>query len=163
MAFKVPSTFVRQGPLLGEIGSSFFNVTTGKWLDDLIKPGQVGVRCVVPQSVMPCELAKANIDLVIKAPGRTVSIQGYVDDEFKTLKEFVSPIGSVQFSIVDPQALGLDEKGGVRLRVVVSESNEQIEAIGNEDDDEVSVVQAEPVRNTWGIESLQVSLEGVVK
>lgn len=163
MAFKVPSTFVRQGPLLGKIGSSFFNVTTGKWLDDLIKPGQVGVRCVVPQSVMPCELAKANIDLVIKAPGRTVSIQGYVDDEFKTLKEFVSPIGSVQFSIVDPQALGLDEKGGVRLRIDVSESNEQIEAIGNEDEDEVSVVQAEPVRNTWGIESLQVSLEGVVK
>jgi multisubunit Na+/H+ antiporter MnhC subunit len=160
-AFKVPSTFVRQGPLLGEIGSSFFNVTTGKWLDDLLKPGQVGVRCVVPQSVMPCELAKATIDLVIKAPGRTVAIRGYVDDEFKTLKEFENPIGAVQFSIVDPQALGLDEEGGLRLGIEVSESTEQRDAAAN--DDGTSVVKTEPVRNTWGIESLQVSLEGVVK
>jgi hypothetical protein len=157
----VPSTFVRQGPLLGEIGSSFFNVTTGKWLDDLLKPGQVGVRCVVPQSVMPCELAKATIDLVIKAPGRTVAIRGYVDDEFQTLKEFENPIGAVQFSIVDPQALGLDEEGGLRLGIEVSESTEQRDAAAN--DDGTSVVKTEPVRNTWGIESLQVSLEGVVK
>ena len=159
--FKVPSTFVRQGALLGTIGSNFFNVTTGKWLDDLIKPGQAGIRCSVPQSVMPCQLVKATIDLNIKAPGRTVAIQGFVDGEFRTLYEVMSPIGAVQYSIENSEALVLDEEGGLRLTIAVSESDEQ--RLVEQDDDQPGVVQIGPVRNTWGIESLQVSLEGVAK
>jgi hypothetical protein len=160
-SFKVPSTFVRQGPLLGTLGSQFYNATTGKWLDGLVKPGEVGVRCSVPQSVMPCELGKAQIDLTIKAPGRTVAIKGFVEGEFKTLKEFVSPIGAVQYSITDPAALLLDKKGGLRVTISVSESDEQKAAA--ELADKSGEGQGDPLRSTWGIESLQVSFEGVVK
>ncbi len=160
-SFKVPSTFVRQGPFLGTLGSKFYNPTTGKWLDGLVKPGEVGVRCLVPQSVMPCELGNAQIALVIKAPGRTVAIQGFVDGEFKTLQEFVSPIGAVQYAITDPAALLLDEKGGLRVRIRVSESDEQKAAAQLAQ--ETGENQGEPLRNTWGIESLQVSFEGVAK
>ena len=160
-SFKVPSTFVRLGPLLGTIGSKFYNPTTGKWLDGLVKPGEVGVRCLVPQSVMPCKLGKAQIDLTIKAPGRTVAIEGFVNGEFKQLHAFVSPIGAVQHTVTDPGALELDEKGGLRLRISVSESDEQRAAakLAAESGDK----QGEPLRNTWGIESLQVSFEGVAK
>ena len=159
--FKVPSTFVRLGPLLGSVGSKFYNPTTGRWLDGLVKPGEVGVRCSVPQSVMPCKLGKAQIELNIKAPGRTVAIEGFVDGEFKRLHAFVSPIGAVQYSITDPSALQLDEKGGLRLRINVSESDEQKAAA--ELAAESGEKQGEPLRNTWGIESLQVSFEGVAK
>ena len=160
-AFKVPSTFVRQGELLGSLGSQFYNANTGKWLDGLVKPGEVGVRCSVPQSVVPCDLSNAQIDLTIKAPGRTVAIKGFVDGEFKTLHEFLSPIGPVQYSITDPAALLLDEKGGLRMKISVSESDEQkaAAAIARES----ANLEAEPLRNTWGIESLQVSFEGVAK
>ena len=160
-AFKVPSTFVRQGALLGTLGSTFYNSTTGKWLDGLVKPGDVAVRFSVPQSVMPCELAEARIDLNIKAPGRIVSVKGFVDDGFQTLHEFVSPIGAVQYSITEPQALMLDEKGGLRLMISVSESDEQKAAA--ELAQESGGDEAGPLRNSWGIETVQVSFEGVAK
>ncbi len=160
-SFKVPPTFVRQGSLLGSLGSTFFNATTGKWLDGLVKPGDVGVRFSVPQSVMPCDLAEARIDLNIKAPGRTVAIKGFVDGEFKKLYEFASPIGAVQYSITDPNALLLDEEGGLRVMISVSESDEQKAAAALAKTSGKS--EAGPLRNTWGIESLQVSFEGVAK
>ena len=160
-SFKVPSTFVQQGALLGTFGSKFYNPTTGKWLDDLVKPGDVGVRCTVPQSVMPCVLSNASVDLTIKAPGRTVAIKGFVDGEFQTLHELESPLGAVQYSITDAAALQLDEEGGLRLMISVSESDEQRAVAASTLETEQK--QAGPLRNTWGIESLQVSFEGVAE
>ncbi len=157
--FKVPATFVKQTPLLGKMGSMFFNVVTGKWLEGLVNPGQAEFRCVVPESVMPCTLHKANFDLLMSAPGRTVSIKGVVDGEFKTLKELNSPIERIQFTIDDPKALGLDAEGGLRLAVEVSESDEQ-QAVGK---DSPLPADATPIRNAWGIEFLRVGLEGTAK
>ena len=160
-AFRVPATFVRQGPLLTDSGSQFFNPSTGEWLDELVKPGQVGVRCVVPQSVMPCDLSVATIELDIKAPGRTVSLKGFSDGEFRTLKQWESPLGVVEYSIDAPGFLSLDEAGGLRLLIDVSESDE-VENSGDEAND-AKVKREEVVRNLWGIETLNVSLEGVSK
>lgn len=158
--FKIPPTFLRQGALLGTFGSSFYNATTGKWLTELVKPGDVGVRFAVPQSVVPCSLTSAKLELTIKAPGRTVAIKGFVDGEFKTLHEVDSPIGLVEYTIADATALQLDENGGLRVMVSVSESDEQKAAALAKQAGQES---GKPLRNTWGIESLQISLEGVAQ
>jgi len=161
MSFKVPATFVPHEALLGSTGINFYNATTGKWLDELLKAGEASMRFKVPQSVMPCELLNATIDLNIKAPGRIVSIKGFVGGEFATLHEFYSPIGAVQFTIENSEALVLDEEGGLRVTIDVSESDEQREKL--DEDGETGMVNEKLVRNTWGIQSLQVSFEGVVK
>ena len=160
--FKVPATFVRQGPLLGQVGSMFFNSATGKWLEDLLKPGQAEVRCSVPQSVMPCDLKRVNVDLKMNAPGRTVFIKGFVNGKFKTLRELVSPIERIQFSIEDIEALQLDAEGGLRIAIEVSESDEQI-AVAKDAKDDARVTDTALIRKTWGIDYLRVGLEGTAK
>ncbi|MGB1708409.1 MAG: hypothetical protein ACPHF4_11335, partial [Rubripirellula sp.] len=83
------------------------------------------------------------------------------DGEFQTLHEFESPLGAVQYSITDAAALQLDEEGGLRLMISVSESDEQRAVAASTLETEQK--QAGPLRNTWGIESLQVSFEGVAE
>ena len=166
--FKVPATFVRQGPLLGQVGSMFFNAATGKWLAGLLKPGQAEVRCSVPQSVMPCDLKRVNVDLKMNAPGRTVFIKGFVNGKFKTLRELVSPIERIQFSIEDTEALQLDAEGGLRIAIEVSESDEQIAVakvakVAKDAMDDKRVTDTAPIRKTWGIDYLRVGLEGTAK
>ena len=60
-----------------------------------------------------------------------------------------------------PGFLSLDEAGGLRLLIDVSESDE-VENSGDEAND-AKVKREEVVRNLWGIETLNVSLEGVSK
>lgn len=157
--FLVPASFIRMESYTGIRGTStIYNPQTGRWLDEMNKPNESELLCLVPKVLLPCELTRATIQIKMSAPSRTVWIRGLVDGELVTVDQRANPTGIMQFEITDPEALKLTSEGGLVVGLAVSESDEARPSAGDEDDPEKR--DDAPNRSTWGIDFMHVNLEG---
>lgn len=165
--FVVPASMVELRAFAGENGvSTVYNDRTGLWLSEINRPYDAQLHCVLPDVVVPCDVTRANITLKILAPSRTLRIQGFVDGELTTFQEVESPTGKIEFAIDNAAALKLDDEGGFRLVVSVSESASEI----TRREEAATAAPSPPQtrrdtdaasRETWQIEYFHVSVTGV--
>ncbi len=156
--FQVPASFVKIEAHAGVRGTStVFNPATGKWLDEMNRPNESDLRCVPPKILLPCELKRATVLIKINAPSRTLELKGFVDGQFVTLHRQKNPTGLLRFEIDEPDALQLDQGGGLLLSLSISETEEERQAGSEPEDPENPKV---PSRATWQIDFVHVNLEG---
>jgi hypothetical protein len=172
--FQVPASLVRLEIHAGVRGTSaVFNAETGKWLDQMNKPSETELRCVLPKVLLPCRLSRATVVIKINAPSRTLAIQGFVDNQFVTLHQKQNPNGLLRFEIDRPDALRCDADGGLLLAIAISQTDEERQAAAEaaakaavppstEERDEPGELEepAMPSRSTWQIDYVHVNLEG---
>ncbi|MFK8113830.1 MAG: hypothetical protein AB8B91_16635 [Rubripirellula sp.] len=164
--FHVPASFVKIKPYAGSQGiTSIFDSRTGRWLSDLDKPSDSELRCELPHVLVPCTIKKANVTIRIMAPSRTLELQGLVNGEYVTLHRKENPTGRIDFLIDNPEALTLDDQGGFRLKVSVTETflekKTRLEKSAQETPEERAKQNQNLNIETWGIDYLHVSVEGI--
>ena len=153
VGFQVPASFVR----MEAVKSTVFNAQTGRWLEQMNKPSESELRCMLPKVLLPCKLNRASVIIKINAPSRTLEIKCLVDEEFVTLHRTVNPTGLLRFEIDQADALQLDADGGLPLVISISESLEEREAASQPID---PAEPKKPSRSTWEIDYVHVNLEG---
>lgn len=122
--FVVPSNFVRLDASVGERGiSMIFNAGTGKWMENLTRASSIVLDCQLPESLLPCDLSSVNLDLKISAPSRTLTME-CLDSEgnYRELFRQANPKGAVELVVDDPKLLGINDRGGWRLKIAVSKA-----------------------------------------
>lgn len=106
---------------------------------------QTLLRFHVPPSVREMQIERALLTVLINAPSRTLEITAGSTVAPIELKTIESPVGTVRYEIDRPEALVLDEIGGLVLGLDVS--------------DAAGVAQGEPSA-PWSISSLSLELTG---
>jgi len=130
--FAVPATFIRIENFGGRHGaSSVFNPRTGKWLTEMNKPTNSELRFVLPPQVTPCVLTEAVLTVKVHAPSRRLTISGLVDGQATPLLEKANPSGVLRFKISRPEALQVDEGGGLFLGISISETAQREAALAD--------------------------------
>lgn len=118
----VPTTFLPYEsvplPGLGGISSTYSNLEQ-KWLGPNHVESRTLLRFQVPPVLQPIRCQTARLTIKIRAPSRPLEVQGLVDGRLQTLERRESPVGLVQFQLDRPDALAVDERGGLRLGIFV--------------------------------------------
>ena len=126
---QIPATFIRVEVIQGEHGkSSMFNERTGRWMEAVSSATNTQLRFVLPRSVLPCALNRALLSVKMIAPSRTLTVSYPKGDEFVVLNSVNNPSGVVTIEIDDPDALYLDNGGGLRLGIDISATEQQLAA-----------------------------------
>jgi hypothetical protein len=79
-------------------------------------------RFQVPPSVIPLKIEKARLFAKVDAPMRRFTIKGRsAGKKFVELRSYESPSETLQIEITQEDLLSLDEQGGVRIEIAMSE------------------------------------------
>ena len=75
----------------------------------------------LPAGALPLETKSALITFKVQGPLRRLELSTVIDKRRRSLKVWENPVGTLQFEITDPEALKLDPKGRLLLRVDVGD------------------------------------------
>ncbi|MCH1495945.1 MAG: hypothetical protein L7U72_11990 [Rubripirellula sp.] len=175
--FTVPPAFIKLDSYRGDRGiSTLYNAETGQWLESVDKPAEIDLRAQLPRAVASSKITACDIDLHANAQGRNIRIFGFVDGEKRLLHEVQNSQGLNEFTIETGEVLELDPRGGFRLSVEVtpteqerleaeSESNSPTESPTSESvaaasapSEEIKTQVTKENSVTWVIKYLQVSV-----
>ncbi|MEM6691708.1 MAG: hypothetical protein AAF664_19920 [Planctomycetota bacterium] len=178
--FVVPASFVRLEPIAGDDGVvSLFNAETGRWVENVSRPADIAIRCLLPKPLLPCQLDRATVRMKIKAPSRSLLVQAMDGEKRKTVFELANPVGIVETKIQDARLLQVDDRGGVRISISVTETEQEEQSSTNDrrrlggqvkppssflpgTDTPIDATQVPdlPSRSSWQIDFLQIEFEG---
>ncbi len=108
----VPSPFIR---LRGS--STVFNQRQGKWLGPVTNASTTELRCELPDEVLPMQPTEARLTIKMNAPSRRLTLK--FNDV--TVHSELNPTGEQTWTITDPEALRLDDRGALPLTISVSD------------------------------------------
>lgn len=146
----VPAPFVAYRSVASPEGkpSVAYSNMTQEWVECKLATTQ-WLRFQIPPSVLPLRLETASLTLGIRAPSRTVEIVVPVGNELEVARRLSHPIGTYKCTIEGDETFELDENGGLRLGLRVSD--DQAAEAGN------------PMGGaTWKIERVQLQVSGRV-
>lgn len=154
--FVVPPGFVRLEPARSASGfSSVYNERTGEW-QGRDSAADAQVRCVIPDSVLPCKLDRLLLQIKMNAPMRTFEIKSYANDEWVSLFTQSDPNGVLNIEITDSDKLQVDPDGGLLLAFSLSATEEELKIERGEIDDEGIVIS----QDEWQIDYVHVTVGG---
>ncbi len=116
-----------------------FKLATTEWL-----------RFQLPAVVLPLKLSRARLSINVRAASRSLEILTLVDNELVVVTKLSHPIGLYHCTIDRPEQLQLDDDGGLRIAVRVS-------------DDEAADPTDQMTQAAWRIEQLQLEVTGSVQ
>ena len=129
--------------------ASTYNNAQRRWLDVFTTPTRTLMRFELPPELLPLRIDRAKLTLRINAPSRPLEITAIVDGKLKTLQSEQSPVGTFTFTIDDPDALQLDEGGGLQLGFNVGEF------VGDKGDQGIATIG-------WKIDEATLEVDGEV-
>jgi hypothetical protein len=106
-------------------------------------------RFQLPETVLPLEVTGATVSLSVRAPSRTVELLAPDDGELVPLVSWRQPIGTYLHELDDAESIAVDDEGGIRLVVRVS-------------DEEMAETEDQMKQATWKIERFQLAIRGRV-
>jgi hypothetical protein len=107
------------------------------------------LRFQLPLSVLPFKIERAKFTAKIDAPSRSVTVLGLGDSGGFQLHRVENPIDPVEIEIKDETLLKLDEKGGLHLKLSISDL---LKGAGDS--------QAAKGADKWSIEYLELEVHG---
>ena len=168
----MPANFMRLELNAGDAGySALFNPRTGQWLEDMTKANSAALNCLVPDSLLPCKLNSASVEIKLTAPSRTLEIKGMSNGEFVTLFEKKNPNGLIQLTLDQPEQLQLNN-GALTFLIGVSPTDEErVSGVGevrqirpsDTPRTQIAASNEQGSESVWGIEFFRVSVSGVVQ
>jgi hypothetical protein len=155
---QIPAAFIRIESVVGKYGSStVFNQRTGEWIKVASTKTKTQLRCVVPPALLPLQINQVTVTIKVRAPSRTLSIEGNIDGKATVLVERADPIGLVRFKIDRPEAFELDAAGGFLLLIHVTETELQRQISSGQ------ATGADQFDSTWEIDYVRVDAFGSVR
>ncbi len=125
-AFTVPPAFIKVESYRGERGiSTLYNAETGKWFESVDKPAEIDLRIQLPPAVASSKIMSCEVDLHANAQGRMIRLFGFADGEKQLLHEIQDSQGLNQFTIGTSDTLELDPRGGFRLTIEVTQTEQE--------------------------------------
>jgi hypothetical protein len=147
----IPSPLISYRAIPGPDGkppTAYANMTH-EWIETKL-PATEWLRFQMPSAVLPLEVERARLSLSIRAPSRTVEILAVDGSRLTRVAQLSFPIGSYQYTLTRPEWLKLDEAGGLRLVVRVS-------------DDQTAEADDLMAQVVWRIQRLQLDITGRVQ
>ena len=149
----IPSTFVDFRQVAGlerHVSSSYSNYLR-EWMVERTA-SRIWLRFQMPKEVLPLAIKQCTLTLNINAPSWNARICGVSDMRQVPLWTRSGPVGLFQVPIKDPQALALDEDGGLLLGILVDQ---------DEGRDMAGADVTRKQGSSWNIESVQLQVSGV--
>ena len=143
-SIRIPSVFLPYDAVRGpenEGVSSAYNSKLGIWPKQSMGTKST-LRFQLPKCVLPFQPSKAILRVKIKAPNRLVEIKSGTIQSFVDIGGPQEAMGELTYRITDPNALVLDEKGGLHVRIAVSKL-EFGNASGHQDEWEIDFIDLE--------------------
>ncbi|MCH8830634.1 MAG: hypothetical protein IID45_13740, partial [Planctomycetes bacterium] len=112
-------------------------------------PTKTWLRFQLPQQVLPLRLDRAVLTVQINGPAGKLEIVAWADGKMVSLGTRQNPLGRVRFVIERPEALKVDDKGGLLLAVLVGEQETASKP-----------VSGKTIRARWKIESIRLQVSG---
>jgi hypothetical protein len=103
------------------------------------------------------QINQVTVTIKVRAPSRTLSIEGNIDGKATVLVERADPIGLVRFKIDRPEAFELDAAGGFLLLIHVTETELQRQISSGQ------ATGADQFDSTWEIDYVRVDAFGSVR
>jgi hypothetical protein len=119
------------------------------WVDSKLAMTE-WLRFALPREVLPIRLSRATLSLTARVPSRSLEVLAFADREPVVVMKLSHPIGTYSCVLDRPELLQLDDTGGLRLAVRVSEDE------AAQPGDLMALV-------AWRIDSLQLELAGTVQ
>jgi hypothetical protein len=116
---------------------------------ELSAQADMHLRFQLPQSVLPFKIERAKFTAKIDAPSRSVTVSGLGDSGGVQLHRVENPIDPVEIDIKDKPLLKLDGKGGLHLKLAISDL---LKGAGDS--------QAAKGADQWSIEYLELEVHG---
>lgn len=171
--FRIPAPFLRTSALPGRSGTTTaYESRLGQWVRGLTRPTEVVLRFQLPDQVLPGVLDRGVLTIRGNAPSRSIQILAFQGSELKLVREFRNLNGVVTTDL-SREHLTLDAQGGVRLTVLVGETEgqrlkrETEEAAvrrPNQGSDSSETDMNETVDNsTWQFEYVRLTVDGQTK
>lgn len=113
-------------------------------------PTVTRLRFSIPESLLPLQPIRATLYLRIRAPLRTVTLATGGVDGLVHLASLENAVGSYEFPIEQPDALQLDEHGGLHVQLTVSDLQLEDSEKGN----------FEGIDRTWKMDFIRLELYG---
>ncbi len=149
----IPFTFIDFKQVAGperNVATAYSNLRH-EWLPRRAS-SRVWLRFQMPKETLPLALKRATFGLNISAPAWNVHICVLSDSRVIPLETFSGPTGAFEVLLDDPEALGLDQEGGLLIGIMVDH---------NDGVDSSSPVGGSPAGAPWQIESVQLDVSGV--
>ncbi len=147
--FVIPSPLVAYqaipAPGRSAIGTLYDNMKQ-VWLGQRTKRGDVYLRFQLPPSLLPVEVQAAKMVISITAPNRTLELLGDRGDRYELIERRDSPVGIVRLEIDQADLLPMDEEGGLRFGLQIS--------------DLAGEAKADISTAGWNIEDVQLEVRG---
>lgn len=143
----IPHSFLPLKPVAGP-GSrgvaSSYQASTGEFAR-MRAASDTWLRAQLPPVLMPMTIDRLQIRLQINAPSRTLTIAAAQNDQLVAVREIRNPSGEITATIEGAELLQLDATGGLRLGLLVGDS----QASGDQSPE-------------WKIDDLQITAAGQV-
>ena len=111
---------------------------------------QALLRFQLPEVVLPMEIESATMTVDISAASRIVNVSMGRSEGLHPVARWESPLGTLPVEVDDPQALQLDDAGGLHVLIDVGQ-------VTFKEGDEVNITREQ---ENWLIHSLQLELTG---
>ena len=108
----------------------------------------------LPAGALPLETKSALITFKVQGPLRRLELSTVIDKRRRSLKVWENPVGTLQFEITDPEALKLDPKGRLLLRVDVGDQAEGKQSDGKSNSTDPAAY--------WQFEDVSVQISGKI-
>ncbi len=164
--FLIPSpllTYRNRTQPDGQPSSTLWNYGRKEW-QERSAPGVAWLRFQVPRELLPLTSNQARIDLKVTGPIGRVEFMGLKNGKTTSLKTIIDPVGALSIDINDPEALSIDEDGGLSLGIYAGDPSrpELTHSSGNPSGNASGQTANNSSRNTkvnyWRIESLTMQL-----
>lgn len=127
---------------------SYYSNSTGVWSESRFKAAPT-IRFEIPAAMRPLKPESAIFRVKISAPLRAVTISAGSPDNPVLLKEDPSPVGVLEISWTDPEALHIDQDGGMYVMLTVGD---------------VEAAAGAPIQdNNWIIDWVTLDLHAVIE
>lgn len=124
--FTVPATFIRIESVLGTKGRSLaYNDRNGRWMPNASRATSSRLRFVLPRQVLPCKITEAQLTIKLGAPSRDLIVSSVVDNREEPIQRIPNPNGVFHIDLNRPEWLFVDEGGGIKLTIEISEAEQE--------------------------------------
>jgi len=150
-AVTIPAPFVPYHAVVDAAGNppvAYSNVMR-TWVESKLGVTE-WLRFQLPREVLPMQVRRATITLAGRAPSRSLEVLAFAGDEPETVLRLSHPMGAYSCEVDRPELLQLDDTGGLRLAIRVSQ-------------DETARPRDATDTVAWKIDSLQVEIAGTVQ
>ena len=150
----VPAPFVTMREVTGPDGlvpTGLYDHRKGKW-GDRSGAASSWIGFSVPESLLPVEIKSATITFKVLGPIKRLEISTSTGASRRSLKVWEDPVGTLTYDITAPEALKLDAKGRLLLRIDAGATLEPLKP---------SAGVKDPA-SYWQFEDVSLQLSGVI-